>query len=273
MKKSYASPKRYQSTSAIPSVNQITSPQNLSLSKRRAMRAVPPIDINTAIKMGQRSSVLSGFPILTPLPTATYSCQATNERHSVEDNADQGLVDYLPVLDGGSFPVSGCLTPQTPGPVMYHEPISMDGISEHLATDQTWPDDSLVSLGFNLDNDTSSMPAMGQWSLPEPSYVMPMTQMPWNQSPFSLPPQAISNDFVPHAAAMAPLSLAENSMENFDTTAAFDGTWDSCPIDMPQIGMGILASSGPFMQDFRSSSDIVPIWEDAFIPGPGPVPC
>jgi hypothetical protein len=232
------------------------------------MRAASHIDFRTAVKMSQQASVCSGFPILTPLPT--YTAQIIDECYSHPSNTDQSLSGYTPPMESNSFPVSGCLTPQTPESIIYHDASPVGNMSDQWMASQPWSDDSLVSVGLGFEGDMSAMLPTELWSTPEHMHSAPITQISWYHPSLSVSPQTISSEPVPDARAVPPLSISECSVDDFNNSGTFHEDWASYQQTATQFDMTSMVSSAPFVHDLSSIPSTAPVWEDVFMPGPVP---
>jgi hypothetical protein len=232
------------------------------------LRAASHIDFRTAVKMSQQASNISGFPMLTPLPT--YNTQIIDECYSYSSSPDQNLTGFTPNMDSSHFPTSGRLTPQTPEPITYHEPMSMVGLPDQWINVQPWSDDTLVSVGLGFDGDMTTMLPTELWSAPETAQTAPVAQLAWPHPSLSMSPQSISSELVPHPSAVPPLSISECSADDYNTSGVYHENWAHCQPTASQIDMANMVTSAPFMHDLRTISSAAPVWEDVFMPGAAP---
>ncbi|CAO2653417.1 Nn.00g028280.m01.CDS01 [Neocucurbitaria sp. VM-36] len=270
VKKPLVSPKRYHTTGTVPSLNRQTSLRGIpSPSRQRAMRAASShIDFRTAVKPSQQPSGVSGYPMLTPLPT--YTSHIVDECYSYSSSPEQNMVGYTQTIDMNAFPSSGRLTPQTPEPIIYHEPLTTGGILDPYITSQPWSDEVLGSAGLDFDPDMTAIIPINMWSAPEPAHIMPMAQMSWPQSSFSVSPSHMSAELVSHASGAPSLTTSECSVEDFNTSGTNAEEWSIYQPTATQINMADLVTSAAFMHDMKSIPSHAPIWEDVFIPSSSP---
>ncbi|KAH8725604.1 hypothetical protein GQ44DRAFT_615310 [Phaeosphaeriaceae sp. PMI808] len=231
------------------------------------MRTSSHIDFHTAVKMNQlQSSTCSEFPPRTPLPS--YSSQITEECYSYPSSCDQNLINFTRALGSNTFPVSGPLTLQTPEPIIYHEPLSMGGLSDQWMAAQSWSDDSLVAAGPGFEEMAAMLPTE-LWPPFGHAQTAPVIQMPWYQSSLSASPRPILSELVPDARAVPSLSISECSIEDINNSGIFLENWiEYQPITTP-LDMSSLVSAS-FVHNIASLSCVGPMWEDAFSPGTTP---
>ncbi|KAF2028345.1 hypothetical protein EK21DRAFT_69967 [Setomelanomma holmii] len=232
------------------------------------MRAASHIDFRTAVKMSQQSSAYSGFPMLTPLPT--YTPQILDECYAYSSSPERNTPAFPSVTESASHPISGRLTPQTPEPVVYHEPFSMANLSDQWMAIEPWTDDSLISAVLDYNGDMSASLPIDLWSAREHVSTPSIAQMGWHHPSVSVSPQLTSDEIVPHVGAVPSLSISECSIEDFNHSGTFHEDWAICQPATTQLAMASIVTSAPFIHDLRSSSGAAPVWEDVFIPGQPP---
>jgi hypothetical protein len=219
------------------------------------------------MKMSQQVSDCAGFPILTPLPT--YTSQTNECCYAYPISPDQSLSEYVPAPELNNCPVSGRLTPQTPEPLIYHDPLSIGDVASQWADSQQCSDDPFGSTGLIYDVDNTSMLPIELWSAPEHAHprAAPMTQMNWHQSSLFSSPQITSHELVPHATAVPSLSVSGCSMQDLNHSGNLLEDWSTCHPVTAQLELGGLLASTPFMHNLGSSSTGAPMWEDVFMRG------
>lgn len=268
IKKPFVSPKRYHSTSTVSTLKH-TSPRSMpSSSRQRAMRAASHIDFHSAVKMSQQASGISGYPMLTPLPT--YASQIVDECYSYSSSPEQNTSGYTQSMEMNTFPTSCSLTPQTPESIVYHEPLSMGEHLDHYMASQSWSDEAIVSAGLGFDPDMTAMLPTDMWSAPEPGHMMPIAQMSWPQHPLSVSPQHMSAELVSHIQGVPSLTTSECSAEDFNTLGTNPEEWSIYQPTITDMNMGTIVTSAPFMHDLKFIPSHAPLWEDVFIAGSSP---
>ncbi|KAH7072199.1 hypothetical protein BKA63DRAFT_492835 [Paraphoma chrysanthemicola] len=265
IKKPFVSPKRYHSTSHISSLSRHSSPRSTpSSSRHRFMRAASHIDFRTAVKMSQQASACSGLPVLTPLPT--YRPQIMDESYSYSSSPEQNMMGVSAATDHAGLAVSGRLTPQTPEPIVYHEPLSLGDFSDHWTGAQPWNNESVMSCGLDIDGDYAGPIPVELWSTPEYNHPELLNQVPWHQPSLSVSPHIVSAEMVPNAGAVPALCMSEGSLDDFNMSGTFHEDWALCRPTTDQLGMASILSAAPFMHDLRPVSSVGPVWEDVFMP-------
>jgi hypothetical protein len=235
------------------------------------MRAASHMDYQGAGKMSHEASAVSGYPMLTPLPT--YSSQIVDECYSYSSSPEQNLKGFMASMDSNSFPSSGRLTPQTPESLIYHEPLAVGDISEQWMASQPYSDDTLGSIGLGFDAEVTTMLPTGMWGAPQSAQTAPLPQMAWPHHSVSASPERMSAEIVPHSRAVPSLSISECSVEDFNPTSAFNQEirqWTNCPPTTTQINGSSTVPSVSYMHGLRIVSSTAPVWEDVFMPGPPP---
>lgn len=268
IKKPFVSPKRYHSSSAVPTLSRHASPRSIPSSNRqRAMRAASHIDFRTAVKMSQQGSGISGYPMLTPLPT--YASQIVDECYSYSSSPEQNLSGFTDAMDANNFHNSGRLTPQTPEPIIYHEPVSMGDNLDPYMNSQPWSEDALASVGLGFESDLTSMLPTDMWSAPE-AEMIPMAHMSWPQPGLNMSPQHMAVDLASHTRGVPSLTTSECSVEDFNSISTNPDEWPIYHATTPQLNMINMVTSAPFMQDMNALQSHAPIWEDVYMPGHSP---
>ncbi|KAJ4364407.1 hypothetical protein N0V83_009001 [Neocucurbitaria cava] len=218
--------------------------------------------------MSQQASGISGYPTLIPLPT--YASQIVDECYSYSSTPEQSMIGFTHAMDMNTFPTSGRLTPQTPEPIIYHEPLAMGENLDPYITSQPWSDDSLVSAALDFDPDMTTIIPTNMWSAAEPEHIMPITQLHWLQPSFPMSPPHLSAELVEQTSGAPSLSTSECSVEDFNTSGTNADEWSIYQPTATQINIANLVTTTAFLQDIRPIPSHAPIWEDVFIPGPSP---
>jgi hypothetical protein len=242
------------------------------------MRAASHIDFRTAVKMSQQTSACSGLPKLTPLTTCASGI--TDGCYSYPNNTDQDVTGYTFGMASSGMTSSGCLTPQTPESLVFHEPMSIEDISDTWMLSQpwsddsqawsddsqAWSDDSQASIGLGLEGDmTGLLPAAELWSTSEHMHSAPIPQTPWAPSYYSGSPQSTTSGFVSHSRGTPSLSMSECSVDDFSDSGVFPDDWANYQPPTNQLNMAHMVTSAPFMHDLRSVPVTAPVWEDVFM--------
>ncbi|KAF2818901.1 hypothetical protein CC86DRAFT_450352 [Ophiobolus disseminans] len=233
------------------------------------MRTVSHMGLHTAVKMNQQASACSGFPTLTPLPTHTSPTVDSCYSYPVFSD-HQDLSEYSLGMEAHDFPVAGRLTPQTPEPLIYHDPLSISDMSDQWMPSQPWSGESLEFVQSGFDSDITPMLPAELWAPPDHAHVAPITQLAWNHPSLSASPQELPQELVPHMGAVPSLSISECSVEEFNGAGAFHENWTNCLPITTQLGMTGMVTQAPFMHGLGSSSSAAPMWEDVFMQGPSP---
>jgi len=239
--------------------------------KHQTRRAVSQMDFRTGSKTNEQASVCSGFPTLTPLPT--YTSPTVDSCYSYPVFSDhQNLSEYAIPLEQNSFPISGRLTPQTPEPPIYHEPLAVGEMSDLWMASPLWPDNSLGLIGLGYDAGMTTVLPAELWSASNHGRVhsAPATQIAWPQASISASPQSMSHEIIPHKGAVPSLSISECSLEDFQSTGVFHEDWANFQPITSQLELSNVVAPAPFMHNLGPNPSTTPMWEDVFMHGPTP---
>ncbi|KAF1937365.1 hypothetical protein EJ02DRAFT_469769 [Clathrospora elynae] len=268
VRKPFVPPRRYHSTNTSPYLSSHTSSRSKpSLNRHGAMRAASHIDFRTAVKMSQEDSGLSGYPVLTPLPT--YALQIVDECYSYSSSPEQNTAGFTQAMESSNYSTNGRRSPQTPESSIYHEPLSMREELEYM-TSQSWSNEALMSIELGFDPNIPAMLPTDIWPAPESEgleSLMQMAHMTWPQPAYSVSPQHIPADLTSHTRAVPSLSTSECSVEDFDTSDASQEEWLIYQPTATNMNLASLVTSAPFMHNINSVPNHAPVWADIFIPG------
>jgi hypothetical protein len=143
-------------------------------------------------------------------------------------------------------------------------------MSDPWTTPQLWSDDALAAIDLGYNPDMIALLPSDVWNTPEHAHSAPVAQMPWTQSTLSLSPQSMVSDLAPDPRSTPSLSMSECSAESYDSSGTFRDDWSNCAASTHQYAMADMATSAPFLNDFRTIACAAPVWEDVFIPGAAP---
>lgn len=234
-KKHMVSPKRFPSTNSIPTIGRHNSPRSVPLSDRHQLvRAVSQMDFHTAVKLGQQRPDFAAVSMLAPLHT--YTPQIIDECYS--SSPEPNISVYSQHMDRSQFAPSGRLTPHTPEPFQYNEPVSFpDPFHQYNA--HPWSNEVHEPIGLGFGNnipglmpndaetrvwapefDTNTM-QMGNMRAYDPSMTeSPVTTNVWASSALSIsPPQ------LPHTRAVPSLSISECSLQDSESPNPVQDEW------------------------------------------------
>jgi hypothetical protein len=228
------------------------------------MRAASILDFRTTIKFGQQAPELSGYPMLTPL--SAHSSQSVDECFSYSSSPEQNLTSLTQAMELNHFPNPGGRSPQTPEPIVYHEPISIIDNTDHYSICQPWSDEALTSSQLGFDLSMSELLPRNIWSASETAQTMPVSQMSWLHHEFLDSPQQIPMEFTPRYGAVPSINTSEYSVDDYSADA-MPGDWKIYRPTATQMYLANMVTSGPFMHHTNSFPMHAPLWEDTFIPG------
>lgn len=263
-KKSFASPEIYRSASMVPSLPiRPSSRSTPDLSKPTVRRAISDTNFSTTNKLNQ-AAMLSGFPTLKPLPI--HSSHIVDECYSRSSSPDQSLGGFPHSAEYPSFHSSRDWTPQTPEPFVYDESLAMKDPLNHYATSWHWSGNEMVPFELNFDEVAGSIPG-SIWSTPEPEPTESTDYLNvWPYPSFSLSPQQIPTNTVPHTHETPLLSIRDCSMDDYSSLDPIQDAWASCQSIVSQNSITDMITSSPYIYNTESVPDATSIWEDVFIP-------
>lgn len=255
VKKPFVSPKRYHSTSKIPTTSSHSSPRIFGSSMIHG--ASSHFDFRTPTKMNHQASVCAGYPTLTPLPT--FASQTSDTCYAYPIYSETNFNNMTPILEPNAFPISGRLSPQTPESLAYHEPVSIHEVSDPWEVSQAWGNAAMGTMGLEFDADVTigtTLP-MQLWSTPDHS-------IDWHQCSLSASPQVMSHELVPDVRVVPSLSISECSVADFSSASNFQENWAHCQPITTQLEMEDMVAPSPFVQGLGPNP--TPVWEDVFGP-------
>lgn len=227
--------------------------------RRHSIHAASHLDFLDTAKANDEASICAGFPTLTPLPT--YTSQIIESCRTYPPSPDANLPDMAYGLEGTTFPVTGCLTPQTPESLVHLGQPLIREFSEHWDASQTWTEDSFAHTRLEFDpNKMTTMLPMQLWSAPDFIQGPPVVHMDWHQASLSASPHTLSYDSIPHAATVPSLSASERYVENFTGRSSLPDTWASFQSLTTQLEMVNMVSPMHFEQGLEPSA--TPAWGD-----------
>jgi hypothetical protein len=201
--------------------------------------------------------------MLTPLPT--YSSPINDESYLYSSSPEQNHSGPTQVMETSSFPDFRRMSPQTPEPIVYHEPKAVRDSIDHYIL-QSWSDNALASVEFGLDSNLMETFPMDMWTTQDTTCWMPAAQPLWPQNGFlascqETPTQLMTNN-VP--VPCFPPTLC--SMHN-DSCRATPVQWSIFQPTTTNMSLANMFNPETLMYDMAPASNKPPMWEDIFIPG------
>ena len=234
------------------------------------MRNVSQIDFHTATKLNQQAGIPS-FNMLTPLPT-TYQPQIMDECYSYSSSPEPNMGAFSqPREQNGFLASSRAMTPSTPEPFAYNEPIAIaDPLVDPYMNNQSWSDDGSIPVGLGFENDMFSN---DMWATPEPESTTPMgmcnspsSMSVWSHPVMSVSPPHMQMSMPPHTKAMPSLSMSESSNEDFNSPNGVQEEWNAFQQQAAQNMARPMVTSS-FMDNVKAYPKAPqPIWEDLIVP-------
>lgn len=270
--KHLVSPKRFPTTSSIPTMT--ASPRSIPSSGRpQIMRTVSHMDFHTAAKLSQYPANFNNFNMLTPLPT--YTTPIIEDSFSYSSSPEPNMGNFSRSMDQNAYITSSrAMTPSTPEPFAYHDPIAIADPFDHYMNTPSWSDDGSMAVGLGFEHDMPGMLPNDMWSTPEPESITPMglcnspaTMNTWSHQAMSVSPQ-LPMGMPPHTKAVPSLSISEASSEDFNSPSHVQEEWNNIQPHAGQIMTKPMAT-GSFMDSVKSfvyPKAPQPIWEDIIVP-------
>ncbi|KAJ4289159.1 hypothetical protein N0V90_011501 [Kalmusia sp. IMI 367209] len=250
-----------------------TSPRSIPSSGRpQIMRTVSQMDFHTAAKLSQYPTNFNNFNMLTPLPT--YTPQIIDESYSYSSSPEPNMGAFSRSMDqNGYLASSRAMTPSTPEPFAYHDPIAIADPFDQYMGNQSWSDDGSMAVGLGFEHDIPGMLSNDMWATPEPESITPMglcdsptTMSAWSHPAMSVSPPQMPMGMPPHSKAVPSLSISESSTEDFNSPSRVQEEWNNFQPHAGQI-VGKPMVTGSFMDSVKAYPKAPqPIWEDIIVP-------
>lgn len=271
--KHLVSPKRFPTTSSVPTM--ASAARSIPSSGRpQIMRTVSQMDFHTAAKLSQYPANFNNFNMLTPLPT--YTTPIIEDSFSYSSSPEPNMGGFSSSMGQNSYITSSrAMTPATPEPFAYHDPIAIADPFDQYMGNSTWSDDGSMAVGLGFEHDMPNMMSSNMWATPEPESITPMHNMcespaamnQWHPAMSMSPPQ-LSMSMPPHTKAVPSLSISEASSEDFNSPSRVQEEWNNIrPHASQNTGKPMVSAS--FMDNVKSFAypkAPQPIWEDIIVP-------
>ncbi|KAF2870802.1 hypothetical protein BDV95DRAFT_68687 [Massariosphaeria phaeospora] len=274
-KRHIVSPKRFPTAAnSVPGLSRHSSPRSIPSSDRHQLvRAVTHMDIHHAAKMGHPHANFTGFNMLTPLQT--YSPQIIEDCYSTYSSSpEQHMTAFShPMETKNNYITSGRLTPQTPEPFSYHEPLPIMDSFEYMHP-TTWSEDGHTPIGLGFESDIPGMMPSDMWTTPEPEgSATPMGHMRAYESPAGDSPASMNVWQQPSLSASPPLevqrgvpslSVSECSTQDFESPNIVQNEWQNYRPNPNHMVMGKSNTSTIYYDDVKTIQKSGQ-WEDVLI--------
>lgn len=271
--KHLVSPKRFPTSSSIPTMSSVA--RSIPSSGRpQIMRTVSQMDFHTAAKLSQYPANFNNFNMLTPLPT--YTTPIIEDSFSYSSSPEPNMGGFSTSMGQNSYITSSrAMTPSTPEPFAYHDPIAIADPFDQYMGHSNWSDDGSMAVGLGFEHDMPGMLSHDMWATPEPESITPMglcdspaTMNSWQHPAMSVSPPQIPIGMTPHSKAVPSLSISEASSDDFHSPSRVQEEWNNI---RPHAGqnMGKPMVTGSFMDNVKSFAypkAPQPIWEDIIVP-------
>lgn len=269
MKRPFVSSKRHHFSNTTTTLTGRVPARGLSSTKRsQNMRATSHIDFRTAVKMSQHAAAVSGFPVLTPLPT--YASHIKDECYSYSSSPEQNLGGFIAPLDNSNFPSPSQFTPDTPKQTIYHEPLSVGESIDLYLNSQPWSDDPLAPYTIGFESHFTAVPPTDLWPMSEPDNIMPLAHSSWPYELFSAAPTHVSTELSLHTEMVPTLSTGQYSPGDFNASAIGQQEWSIHQLNTSQNTMTSISALAPFTHDLQPVLSNTSMCQDCFGPGPSP---
>lgn len=256
-KKHAVSPKRFPSANSIQTISRHSSPRSVPSSNRHQIaRAVSHMDFHTAVKLGQQRPDFAAMSMLTPLQP--YTPQIIDECYSYSSSPEPHLAPFPHNMEKNSFLHSGRLTPQTPEPFPYNEPLSVTEPFDQFMNMQPWSHEGQMPIGLGFENDIPGlMPA-------EPDMRMWTPDFDANSASGNIwpnPALSVSPPQPPHTRAVPSLSISECSAPESESPNGPHEEW-SCFQDVPHhMPRARAITSTPYLDSIKTIPMDAKIWD------------
>lgn len=268
-KKPIVSPKRYPSSSTT---SRHGSPRSVpTVNRHQLVRAVSQMDMATVSKLGHQRPEFSSIPMLTPLQLQSYTPHIMDECYSDHYSSPEPNMGVFPhQVDKNSFTHSGRLTPQTPEPFRYSEPLSIADPFDQYMNSQAWSEDGQMPIGLGFENDIPGLmpggPDMRMWTPELDASTTPMAH--GSQALADVWPTTVSAPSppqLPHTRAVPSLSLSECSVPDFDSPNAAQEEWTNFRSHASDMAMPKPTTSISYVDSLKAIPRPTQAWEDGFL--------
>jgi hypothetical protein len=244
------------------------SPRSIPTSNRHQLvRAVSQMDMATAAKLGQQSN-FAGLSMLTPLQT--YTPHIVDEYYTDYSSPEPPMGIFAPHPTKTNFVASGRLTPQTPEPYNFNEPLAIaDNFDQY---NHQFAEDGPMQIGLGFDSEVSSMLLPGSdmriWTpeldtvpnsmAPMPSFHPSAAQSPASMNSWTEQAISVSPPHLPHTRGVPSLSISESSAPELESADGVQEEWSNLRMEQTQ--------SLPMYMDTVRVNPKHPQWEDLVMP-------
>jgi hypothetical protein len=222
------------------------------------------MDFHTAVKLQQQQQANFGtMPMLTPLPT--YTPQIV-DGFSYSSSPETSMAAFSQHMDKNSLLTAGRMTPRTPEPFVYNEPLQIVDPFDQYTNTQAWSDDGLMPIGLGFESDIPGLlPDEGDMRVWTPEFdgnSTPVANMnaydpSMCDSPASVwatPSVSVSPPQLPHTRAVPSLSISECSAPDSDSPRGIQEEWSN----FRAIGKPV--TSGAYFDNIKSIPKNQALW-------------
>jgi hypothetical protein len=213
------------------------------------------IDTGSIAKSSHKDLRLSGYPMLTPLPS--QGSQVSNDCYAYVESPEYDSNFFVRPVDTNNYLNLGAISPQTPGPVILYEPASVVNDPDCYLYPESWSSEVHMSneVGFGV-NGTTVLPEM--WATPDSMAITSATQIPCPLSDLSNLQRHTMDESTSHISGIP-------STNQYQSRNALDPVRPEWTFYSPTVTDMAVVPSAPFMYDFNSATNYAPVWELPFI--------
>jgi hypothetical protein len=232
------------------------------------------MDFHTAAKMGQQTPEFAALSMLTPLQT--YTPHIVDECYSYSSSPESAASAFPANTEKNSFMHPGLLTPRTPEPFSYPEPIAMSESFDQYMGPDVWTQEGQIPIGLGFENDIPGLmpmdPDMNIWAPTFNAHDTPMEPTPVNSALTYNPPTSssawtnlalsVTPNQSPHTRAVPSLSISEYSAPDSDSPNVGQGEWAYYQNFSGNIPSAEPVTSTPYLDSIRTMPMDTKAWDE-----------
>lgn len=249
-------PRRQCATNGVP-CQDLDTPSTSLFSQQEPLATYETSYIGTESmsKHSRKDLRLSGYPMLTPLPS--QGSQVSNDCYAYMGSAEYNPNIFVRPVDTNNYLNLGATSPQTPGPVMLYEPVSVVNDPDCYLHPESWSRELHMSNDLRFEvNGTTVLPET--WAIPDSTTILSTMQIPCPLSDISNSSRYMLDGPASHVTGIA-------SPVQYQFRNALDPVTPEWTFYGPAVSDVAVTTSAPFMYDLNSASNYAPVWEVPFI--------
>ncbi|USP75465.1 hypothetical protein yc1106_02739 [Curvularia clavata] len=137
-------------------------------------------DCYSIVKADEQALMLSGYPVLTPLPTQTP--YTANESQLCSEDCEQNQTFSEHAMSNSNLSSLGGLSPPTPEPMVFHEPVPVAHCIDYSSFPQPWCEEVSASIEYDFGSIITDIVSPDTWTMSNTAITIPSTShIQWPQ--------------------------------------------------------------------------------------------